>query len=486
MSFHGSTTRKLATVAVASVAALTVGAGLASVAGATVPHAKLPLITSFKASPNSLPDKGGTVKVTADVKFATTCTLSVSPGIKGLPENNFACTASSFTKSFSIAKDTSAVARTYTFHLSAKNSEGSATAPTALVAEGGAPPPISFGIGGENFGTVGVSIHSTDVEVQVTNNSKLPQSLGEFGMIGTDSSDFNVPSNDCAGIVLSPDGGECSFAVDFIPTGTGKRVATLELSDLSWGPSGTDAVLPLWGTGVFSEISISASSQFYSGGDINFGTQGVDTTTNPFYITVSDSSPTVPLYVNSIGVSGQNFSDFGVSPGNCGANVIDPGASCQFTVNFTPTASGLRKAQVDVYGNMSGGVWTIPESGTGEYATLTLDSPPGTPISAINFGDTAGPASVEVTVTNTSSNVFLAFGSLTVVGGQNAVDFSWSPQSCAYAGAELAPAQSCTFAVNFLPQLPSVEYFGTFSLFDNVASASQTLDLSGDETTPPS
>ncbi len=482
MSFHVWTKQKLATIAVASVTALTVGASLASVAGATVPHAKLPLITSFKASPNSLPDKGGTVKVTADVKFAKTCTLSVSPAIKGLPEKNFSCTAASITKSFAIATDTSASPRTYTFHLSAKNTEGTVSAPTALVSEGGAPPPISFGIGGENFGTVGVSIHSTDVEVQVTNNSKLPQSLGEFGMVGTDASDFGIPSNDCAGIVLSPDGGECSFAVDFIPTGTGKRVATLELADLSWGPQGTDAVLPLWGTGVFSEISISASSQFYSGGDINFGTQGVDTTTNPFYITVSDSSATVPLFVSSIGVSGQNFSDFGVSDGNCGATVIDPGASCQFTVTFTPTASGLRKAQVDVYGNMSGGVWTIPESGTGQYATLTLDSPPGTPISAINFGNTGSTASVVVTVTNTSSNVFLAFGSPTNIGGQNAVDFSWSPQSCAYAGAELAPSQSCTFAVNFLPQLQNVDYFGTFSLFDNVASASETLDLSGDWT----
>src|SRR5208282_1588140 len=79
MSFHVWTKQKFATIAVASVTALTVGASLASVAGATVPHAKLPLITSFKASPNSLPDKGGTVKVTADVKFAKTCTLSVSP-----------------------------------------------------------------------------------------------------------------------------------------------------------------------------------------------------------------------------------------------------------------------------------------------------------------------------------------------------------------------------------------------------------------------
>ncbi len=197
MSFHVWTKQKLATIAVASVTALTVGASLASVAGATVPHAKLPLITSFKASPNSLPDKGGTVKVTADVKFAKTCTLSVSPAIKGLPEKNFSCTAASITKSFAIATDTSASPRTYTFHLSAKNTEGTVSAPTALVSEGGAPPPISFGIGGENFGTVGVSIHSTDVEVQVTNNSKLPQSLGEFGMVGTDASDFGIPSNDC-------------------------------------------------------------------------------------------------------------------------------------------------------------------------------------------------------------------------------------------------------------------------------------------------
>ncbi len=482
MSLHSLMARKAGILATTAVL-LTAITGLAPGAGAaTPPHVSLPLIESFHASPNSLSHNGGILKVKADLKFAKTCTMSVFPALKGLPERNFNCAVGSFSKSFSIAKDTGATARTYTFRLFVKNKEGSATAPNAVVTEGGAPPPISFGISSERFGTVGVSIHSTNIEVQVTNNSTRPQDLGQFGIIGTNATDFAVPSNDCAGIVLSPNRGECSFAVDFIPTGTGRRVATLELDDLSWGLSGTNALLPLSGSGVFSEISISASSQFYNGGDISFGTQGVNTTTNPFYITVTDASTTVPLYVSSIGVNGRNYSDFGVSAGNCGATVIDPGASCQFTASFTPSAALLRKAQIDVYGNMSGGVWTIPESGTGQYATLTLDSPPGTPTTAINFGNTAGNTGIQVTVTNTSSTVFLAFGSLTGVSGQNAPDFNWMSDFCAYAGAELAPSQSCTFTINFIPQTAGAEgvlYFATFSLFDNVASGSQILSLSG-------
>jgi hypothetical protein len=162
--------------------------------------------------------------------------------------------------------------------------------------------------------------------------------------------------------------------------------------------------------------------------------------------------------------------------------VIDPGAQCQFTVTFTPTASGLRQDQIDVYGNMSGGVWTIPESGLGQYATLTLDSPPGNAISAIDFGTTpTGGKNFTVTVTNTSKQVFLTFGESSGVGGQNALDFTWGPGSCAATGDELGPLQSCSFTVTFKPVLPKIEDYGTFSLFDNAQSGSQTLNLTGYE-----
>ena len=484
MCSHGRAARKIATFAVTSMAMLATSAGLAPGAGAALPRASLPLVTSFKAVPSTLSDRGGTVTLKAKLQFAGVCTLSVSPALPRLPERNFSCRAGSFSRSFSIAKDPGGTALTYTFSLSVSNKEGSTTAPNVVVTEAAAPPPISFGVSREHLGTVGVSIHSTNYEVRVTNNSQEPQTLGGFNIIGVNASDFGVPSNDCAGIVLSASGGECSFAVDFVPTSTGRRIATLELDDTSWGPNGSNALLPLSGTGVFSEISIGASSSFYSGGDVNFGIQGVDTTTKALYITVKDASATVPLYVSSIGVSGQNYTDFGVGAGNCGATVIDPGAQCQFTVTFTPTASGLRKDQVDVYGNMSGGVWTIPETGIGQYATLTLDNPPGKLITAINFGDTtAGTLGVPVTVTNTSSKVFLFFGSATGVSGQNAPDFTWQPDSCANAGYELAPSQSCTFTVVFQAStagVKGVEYYGIFSLNDNAASGSETLDLSGE------
>lgn len=482
MSSHGWAARKIVTLVVTPVTMLAVVAGFAPTARAAPPVTSLPLITSFKASPSSLSDRGGTVTLKAEFKYGKVCTLSVSPALTGLPERNFSCTAGSISRAFPLSGDTGAKAKTYTFSLSVSNREGTTKAPNAVATVGAAPPPISFGVRRENLGTVGVSIHSTNYEVRVTNNSEQPQTLGAFNIVGVNASDFGVPSNDCAGIVLSPRGGECSFAVDFVPTSTGTRVGTLELTDMSWGPSGSAAMLPLSGIGVFSEISISASPTFYTHGNVNFGIEGVNTTTTPLHLTVKDASSTVPLYVSSIGVSGQNYSDFGVDAGNCGATVIDPGAQCQFTVTFTPTASGLRQDQIDVYGNMSGGVWTIPESGLGQYATLTLDSPPGKAISAIDFGTTpTSPKNFTVTVTNTSKQVFLTFGESSGVGGQNALDFTWGPGSCAATGDELGPLQSCSFTVTFKPVLPKIEDYGTFSLFDNAQSGSQTLNLTGYE-----
>ena len=109
-----------------------------------------------------------------------------------------------------------------------------------------------------------------------------------------------------------------------------------------------------------------------------------------------------------------------------------------------------------------------------------LDHPAGKPISSIAFGTTIGNEGYAVTVTNTSK-VFLVFGSASGVGGQNAPDFSWAPGSCATTGAELGPAQSCTFTVIFQPLIPKIEDFATFSLYDNAQSGSQTFTLTGYE-----
>ena len=481
---HSWTVRRLGALAVAPLVVLAVNVGFAPGAGAQVPHASLPLVESFTASPATVSDKGGTVTLKAKLKYAETCTLSVSPSVTGLPDKNFSCSSGSFSKPFTIKKDTTSSSRTYTFSLSVKNSEGTVKASNAVIREGAAPPPITFGVTSLGFGKVGVGVSSPNVEVQVTNNSSVlagPRHLhhSRIECLRLRSRQQRLPGR---------------RAVADRRVFVRRRLHPYELGEASghvraWtragGPPEVTRSCPSSGTGVFSEISISASSSFYHGATINFGDEGVDTSTSPLYITVTDASATVPLRIASIGVSGPNSADFGAYAGNCQADgpvVIDPGNSCQFTVDFVPTGSGPRSAQIDVNANVSGGVLTIPESGTGEFATLTLDEPPGTPITTIPFGDTSGGASVNVTVTNTSSNVFLIFNGPTGVYGQNVPDFTWADDSCAYEGAELAPSQSCTFTVSFTPQVENVDYFATFSLFDNTATASQTLALSGDET----
>jgi hypothetical protein len=107
--------------------------------------APLPSVTGFAVSPAHLASSGGHVHLTATVRHATSCKLSVTPALAGLPVN-VACTSSAFSRVVSLPADTSSTAHSYLFTLSAHGAGGTkaaSTHPMATVAGASGTSPIS-------------------------------------------------------------------------------------------------------------------------------------------------------------------------------------------------------------------------------------------------------------------------------------------------------------------------------------------------------
>ena len=187
------------------------------------------------------------------------------------------------------------------------------------------------------------------------------------------------------------------------------------------------------------------------------------------------------LSVNAISITGLNAGDF-TETDNCNApTVLKTTNSCPITVNFTPTASGSRLAQLTVTDNAPGTPQSVALTGMGLGApppAPTITFTPGTlNFSALSQGSTSLPLSV--TLTN-SGNAPLTISAISL-GGSNPADFS-APSSNRTA-APIPPGASCIATESFTPLV--VGFRQAALLFaDNAAGSPQSISLIGTEASP--
>ncbi len=109
-------------------------------------HLKLtgmqPSITSFSASPAGLPTAGGVTNLTAGVSDASTCQLSASPAVTGLPAA-VPCSGTSYSQQVTLPANTSTAVVSYSFTLQVTGPGGSSTVSThpVVTVAGFAPQP---------------------------------------------------------------------------------------------------------------------------------------------------------------------------------------------------------------------------------------------------------------------------------------------------------------------------------------------------------
>jgi hypothetical protein len=113
--------------------------------------------------------------------------------------------------------------------------------------------------------------------------------------------------------------------------------------------------LSLTGTGSNPTVTLSPSS-------LTFTSQAIGTKSAPQTVTLTNTS-SVPLNISSIALTGSNPSDYSQT-NTCGSSVTG-GGTCTFSVTFTPSAKGIRRANVTITDNASSGSQNLSLTGTG-------------------------------------------------------------------------------------------------------------------------
>ncbi len=253
-------------------------------------------------------------------------------------------------------------------------------------------------------------------------------------------------------VTLNP-GQTASLQVSFAPTGGGSASGTITISSNS--ASGSTSVVNLTGTGVSSQLTVSASS-------VAFGNVVVNSTLSKT-LTLT-ASGTNAITVNSATISGAGFKMSGAGL----PTTLNPGQSLSLQVSFTPTVAASASGSITISSNASTGATTIVSlSGTGTAPQLTVSA------TTLAFGNvTLNTTSTQILTLSSSGTAPVTINSAALSG----TGFTMSGAACP---ATLNPGQSLSLQVSFAPTVTGA-VSGTITVSSNSTNGgTATVALSG-------
>ncbi len=310
--------------------------------------------------------------------------------------------------------------------------------------------------------TVGAA--SAVENITLTNSGNANLTGISVGITGTNSGDF-AQTNTCGSNGTLAPNATCTISVTFTPSAVGARSASVSVTD---NAAGSPQTVPLSGTGVSGQISLSPSN-------LTFPSTPIGSTSSAQTVTVTNTGTGSFTITSSSPPAGADPGDF-AETSTC-SGTLAAGSSCTITVTFTPAAAGTRTATISINDSLSGSPQTISLTGTGGAPVVNLT------VSSLTFpSQTLGTTSAAQTVTLTNQgNAPLAISSIAPTGG-NSGDFA-ETNTC---GSSVAVGSSCTMSVTFAPTGTGTRTT-TLEITDNnndVANSQQSVALTGTGTGP--
>lgn len=194
--------------------------------------------------------------------------------------------------------------------------------------------------------------------------------------------------------------------------------------------------------------------------------------TSPVLITTLTNTGNAPLTITSDSLSAGDFKWGGQSTHTCNYNILAPGASCTYSAQFKPTATGTRTGTITINSTASNSTLSLPLSGIGTTVGTLSVAPTTLSMGSVVVGQSgnasgtiaASGASVTVMAASTNSSVFSVGGlSLPVT---------------------IPAGQSVPFAMTFSPTV-SGAVSATLTLTSNASPATATEGLTGTGTAAP-
>jgi hypothetical protein len=213
----------------------------------------------------------------------------------------------------------------------------------ALTGQGVAAVSVSLTPSGLTFTTQLVKTTSAPQPATLTNTGSADVTINSIGTSGPFGQSNNCPST-------LPVGQSCQIQVTFSPTQNGQASGTLSVSD-----NASDSPQKVSLSGVGTTLTFKPIG-------VNFGNQKVGTSSHPEPFTFSNQG-TVALNISSIAFGGANPGDFSQT-NNCPASLA-AGGNCTIQVTFTPTQTGARSAELQVFDDATPSPQQAAVGGTG-------------------------------------------------------------------------------------------------------------------------
>jgi hypothetical protein len=315
----------------------------------------------------------------------------------------------------------------------------------------GAGPLVSISGAPVIFGNQQVGTASGPATVSLSNLGNGPLTITNVALGGANPGDFSLTNSCPLNPSQLPMFGSCSDTITFTPLAVGTRTATLTFTDNNNAIPGSTQTVTITGTSSAPIIGLST-------GSVAFGAQPINTTSAPMSFKISNTG-TVALDIISIAINPST--DF-AQTNNC-IGLLAGGTNCTVTVTFTPTATGLRTANLIITDN-SGGCptcfvnQTVSLSGTGTDFSISVSPTsqtvsPGkvglftvtlTPLSGFSGSVTLG-CSVSLPTNGTTCTV--PAGTVTLSGtAQKHIGVSVKPKKGTY---------TLTFSATYTPAPPA-------------------------------
>ena len=187
---------------------------------------------------------------------------------------------------------------------------------------------------------------------------------GDTALVGAMTNDVGAYSDQGAAYVFARSGATWSHQEEKVTASDGTYSDYL---GISVALSGDTALV-----GAFGDDNMRGSAYVFvrslplatlSPPSLNFGNQGVGTTSPPQTVTLTNSGG-APLIISSVTLTGSHPGDFIKTADTCAGATIAPGNSCAMSVAFAPTAPAARTAALTIFDNAADSPQNVPLSGT--------------------------------------------------------------------------------------------------------------------------
>ncbi len=311
-----------------------------------------------------------------------------------------------------------------------------------------AQPQLSLSPANINFGSVSTGLRATS-NLVLTNSGTTNLTISLLTLTGADFAvtGMSTPTTLAAGQSVEA-------VVTFSPTAAGSTTGSLLIT--SNDPTNPTFTVPLIGSG-----TAAATGQLSANpAGLSFGNVATGSATEKQIVVTNAGNAAVSIASATAAGTGLTISGLATPA------TLSPSERVILTASFSPNAAGNAAGSITIVSDAGNSPLTIPVSGTGVQAGLTI-SPASYNFGSVVDGQTK---SQTFTVTNTGTAA-LTIAGLSANGNAYSVSGLVTP-------ATIAAGSSATFAVLFEPTIAG-SLTGTVSIVSNAPNSPNVLSLSG-------